>query len=924
MLIVALVIIAIYVLMTLTSSFWVNWWWFSSMHRRSLLTDRYMYQGAAFLIGAVVGGGIIGFNLILALRRTRQPGGSRSMVSRVSNRILFWIIIAFTLVVALVTGIRGVRSWETWALWLNGRSFNQKDPYFDRDIGFYVFSLPALNTIYRSLLVLLIFAIIGTIIVYALRQSLRFNLAELRRAPEAARSHVMTLIGLLAVVVAGGRWLAVYNSVYSDRGVVYGPSYVDMNVLRWANYAVGIISLVLAVAFVLSAHRLRPRLLVGSFGAWAVVLIIGVLALPPIVQSAFVNPSELKRERSYIAQNLDLTREAYALNGVEQRESSGQEPMTAETLSDEQATIDNIRLWDYRITRTTFQQLQSFVPYYSFDDVDVDQYISDSEIIQVLTSARELDQSGLPSTSQNWTNKRLVYTHGYGVVVAPVSQVSGQGLPEMTVSNIPPNGTGQFAVTRPEIYFGDADSSWIILNSDYEEFSGLDSSSDATRYEGIPAGGIKLGNIFKRIMLGAFLSDRNVVLSGAVSGDSVLVLNRSVLDRVKKLTPFLQFDDDPYMVIADGKLYWIVDGYTTSNDYPGAQPMDGINYMRNSVKVVVDAYSGDVTYYRTNTFDPIADAYGRLFDGLFVPISDAPASIASHFRYPEHLFEIQSAVYSTAHVSDPTSYYNGEDRWTIASETIDGNTAQMEPYYVTMRLPGEDATTYNLIRPFIPGGNTNRQNMTSWMTGRVTPDGQLQLVTYRFPRQETVFGPRQIEGRINQEPEISSQLSLWNQSGTQVIFGNMLVIPIDQSVLYVQPLYLQSTSVEGALPELQRVIVATNEKVVMRDTLAEAIQAVIEPSSEPVTELEPAPTPETGTNEGAQPGATPVATATTPPPSGTTADLAAQAQQAFDDGQTALQNGDWAAYGEAQARLESLLQQILGSSQATPAATPAP
>jgi uncharacterized membrane protein (UPF0182 family) len=918
MLIMAGIIIALYILMTATSSFWVNWWWFSSMHRRSLLTDRYLYQGVAFVAGLLIGGGIVGFNLILALRRTREPGGSRSAVSRVSNRILFWLIVAGTVVVGVITGVRAARAWETWALWINGSSFNQEDPYFHRDIGFYVFSLPALNSIYRTLLVLFLLAIAGTIVVYALRQSLRFNLDALRRAPETARSHVLTLLGIFAIVIGAGRWLAVFNSVYSDRGVVYGPAYVDMNVLRWANYLVAIISLVLAAALIISARRLQPRLLVGSFGVWVVVFIIGVVALPPIVQSAFVNPSELKRERDFISQNLDLTRQAYALDSVEQRESSGQEPLTAETLSDEQQTIDNIRLWDYRIARTTFQQLQSFVPYYSFDDVDVDQYVSDSEIVQVLTSAREMDQGGLPSTSQNWTNKRLVYTHGYGAVVAPVSQVSEQGLPVMVVSNIPPNGTGQFTITQPEIYFGDADSSWIILNSDYDEFSGIDSGDDVTRYQGKPTGGIELGNIFKRVMLGSFLGDRNVVLSGAVSGDSVLVLNRSVLDRVQKLTPFLQFDDDPYLVIADGKLYWIVDGYTTSNDYPGAQPSDGINYIRNSVKVVVDAYTGDVTYYRTNTVDPIADAYGKLFDGLFVPISQAPASIASHFRYPEQLFDIQSDIYSTAHVTDPTSYYNGEDRWTIASETIDGQTAQMEPYYVTMRLPGEDPTTYNLIRPFIPGGNTNRQNMTAWMSGRVTGDGQLQLVTYRFPRQETVFGPRQIEGRINQEPEISSQLSLWNQSGTQVIFGNMLVIPIDQSVLYVQPLYLQSTSVEGALPELQRVIVATNDKVVMRDTLAEAIEAVIEPSSAPVTELEPATTPETGT---APPGATPTVGTET---SGETADLAAQAQQAFDDGQAALQTGDWDAYGDAQARLESLLQQIVSGAAATPPASATP
>jgi uncharacterized membrane protein (UPF0182 family) len=643
-----------------------------------------------------------------------------------------------------------------------------------------------------------------------------------------------------------------------------------------------------------------------------------------IVQSAFVNPSELQRERPFIANNLEMTRSAYALDTVGMRESSGQEPMTTSTLENEQATLENIRLWDYRIAGTTFQQLQSFVPYYAFPDVDVDQYIVDGQIVQVITSAREMDQSGLPGASQNWTNTRLVYTHGYAAVVAPVGQVSEQGLPVMTVANIPPSGTGQFAISQPEIYFGDAPSSWIILNSEHDEFSGLDASQDATRYQGDPAGGIQLGNIFKRIVLGAYLGDRNTVISGAISGDSVLVLDRSIRDRVSKLTPFFEFDSDPYLVIADGKLYWILDGYTVSDDYPAAVQTDGLNYIRNSVKVVVDAYTGQVTYYRTDTFDPIADAYGRMFDNLFQPISAAPASIASHFRYPQRMFEIQSSVYATAHVENPTAYYNGEDRWSVATETVGQQVETMEPYYVTMRLPGETGTTYNLIRPFVPGGQTDRQNMTAWMSGRLTPEGQLELVVYRFPRQETVYGPRQIEGRISQEPEIASQLSLWNQAGSQVIFGNMLVIPVEQSVLYVQPLYLQSTSVENALPELQRVIVATNDAVVMRETLPEAIAAVIRPGADAVTEIETTPgepvTPDTGGEQTpAQPG-------TTPTTGGAVDDLAQQAIDAYNEGQDALAAGDWAAYGAAQDRLETLLQQIAAAADGTPVpeATPAP
>jgi uncharacterized membrane protein (UPF0182 family) len=924
MLVAAVVIIGLFILLTATSSFWVNWWWFSSMDRRSLLTDRYIFQGLAFLIGAVIGGGLVGGNLILALRRTRQQPGSRRAVTRVSNRILFWLVIAVAAVVAIFTGAQASGAWQTWAKWVYGSSFGAEDPYFSRDIGFYIFALPAITWIYRGLLALTLLALIGAVVVYILRTSLRFSRDAIKQAPQTARGHVLALLGLLAIVIGLGRIIASFNTVYSSRGLVGGPGYTDMNITRWANLLAALLAFAVAVALFISARQLKFRFLVGSLAGLGIVIVLGVVALPVIVQSALVNPSELQRERSFIDNNLEMTRSAYALDGIGMRESSGQEPITAATLENEQETLENIRLWDYRIAGTTFQQLQSFVPYYAFPDVDVDQYTVDGQIVQVLTSAREMDQSGLPGASQNWTNTRLVYTHGYAAVVAPVGQVSEQGLPVMTVANIPPTGTGQFAITQPEIYFGDAPSGWIILNSDHDEFSGIDASEDATRYQGVPAGGIELGNIFKRIVLGAYLGDRNTVISGAVSGDSILLLDRSVNDRISKLTPFFDFDDDPYLVIADGKLYWVVDGYTVSDDYPAAMQSGGLNYIRNSVKVVVDAYTGEVTYYRTNTFDPIADAYGRMFDNLFEPISAAPPAIASHFRYPVRMFEIQSNIYSTAHVDNPTAYYNGEDRWSVATETIGGQVQTMEPYYVTMRLPGESATTYNLIRPFVPGGQTDRQNMTAWMTGRVTPEGQLELIVYRFPRQETVYGPRQIEGRISQEPEIASQLSLWNQSGTQVILGNMLVIPVEQSVLYVQPLYLQSTSVENALPELQRVIVATSENVVMRETLGEAISAAIRPDAAAVTEIETT-AGEPVTPATAEETAPPAATEPTAVPA-VVGDLAQQALDAYNQGREALAAGDWEAYGVAQDRLASLLQQMTAASTGTPVpeATPSP
>ena len=922
MVIALLVVVAIFVLITVTSSFWVNWWWFSSMDRRSLLTDRYIFQGASFLIGALLTTLIFGGNLIVALRRTRQQGQVRS-VARVSNRILFWLVILATVILAFLVGSSASSAWETWAKWRYGSSFGYSDPYMHRDIGFYIFALPALEWIYRALLTITLLALAGTLIVYLLRTSLRFSMSAFRQAPIVARSHVTFLLGLIALLFGFGRILAFYGSVHATSGIAGGPGFVEMNVTRWANLIGAICAFVAAIALFVAARRLQPRLLGGALAVMGVVLLLGIVILPRIVQSVFVDPSEELRQRSYIANNLDMTRAGYAVDSVVMRESSGQQPMTQDLLSTEQATLENIRLWDYRIAGQTFQQLQSFVPFYSFPDVDIGNYTVDGQPLQVLVAAREMDQSGLPSTSRNWTNTHLVYTHGYAVVVAPVGEVSSQGLPVMIVSNIPPNGTGEFAVTQPEIYFGADDSDWIILNTNQDEFSGIDSASDVTRYEGIPAGGIELGNIFKRIMLGAYLGDRNTVISGALNGDSILVLDRTVRDRIAKLTPFLELDEDPYLIIDNGKLYWIVDAYTTSDDFPAAEHHNGINYMRNSVKVVVDAYTGEVTYYRTETADPIADAYGRMFGDLFVPIADAPPSIASHFRYPVKLFEWQSEVYATVHVENPTAYYNGEDRWSIATETVEGQVQTMEPYYVTMRLPSEADVTYSLIRPFVPGGSTDRQNLTAWMSGRITADGQLEIIVYRFPRQETVFGPRQIEGRISQEPDISSQISLWNQSGSQVILGNMLVIPVEQSILYVQPLYLRATSVENALPELQRVIVATNERVVMRETLEEAIAAVVSDEAavtspiETTTETTADDTTGASTDASATPAAEPAVT------SGVN-DLAQQAIDLFDAGQQALADGDWAAYGAAQDELQIVLQQLAEASAAGLAATPVP
>jgi uncharacterized membrane protein (UPF0182 family) len=906
MLITAAVIAAIAVFIFASAAFWVNWWWFGSMGYRSVLTTRYTAQVVSFVLGAGLAAAIFGGNLAVAFRRSTgvQQGGR---IVTFAERTLRAAIIAASALVAVLFGLAAARRWDTWLLWLHGNAFGLRDPVFHRDVGFYVFALPALHAVEAGLFALLVTTAVGVAVVYVVR--LGMNVRSIRGIPRQPRVHLFALGGAILVVVAFRNVLANYDLVYSDRGVVFGASYTDVHAQRLANWTLAVITIAIAGLLLVNAFVGRIRLLVGAVVLWAVASVVLGFVAPAAVQQIVVAPSELTRERPYIANNLAMTRAGFGLVAVPERELTGQAPLTASAIAQYPDTQKNIRLWDYRVIRATYQQLQSFVSYYVFRDVDVDRYRPNGAIQQVVLSARELDPNGLPPTAQTWTNRHLVYTHGYAAVVSPVGAVSSQGLPQFLVERIPPTGTGVYRIDRPEIYFGEGTSDWVAVDTAQSEFAGTieaDAAQSTTyRYQGTPRGAIKLDSYLSRLLLAVDLGERNVFLSGSLTSDSQVLLHRNVVDRIEKIAPFLRLDPDPYLVIADGKLYWIVDAYTESDRFPHASRTRGINYLRNSVKIVVDAYDGTTTFYRTAEPDPIADAYGDIFGGLFRPISEAPPAIAAHWRYPEFLFDVQSDVYSSVHVADPTAYYNGEDRWAVPMEQINGTPQRMEPYYVTMTLPTESASDFALIRPFTPGGNTDRQNMTAWVAGRAGTDGRLALVLYRFPRQETVFGPAQIEARIDQEPDISAQISLWNQSGSQVIRGNLLVIPIGESILYVQPLYLQATGTQGALPELKRVIVASNEHVVMRATLDEAIAALTQGSTTVSGPPETAP----GTSSGDLQGI---------------AALAQQALDAYQQGQAALARTDWTAYGDAQARLKSLLDQIANASAgpSSPAGTP--
>ncbi len=668
-----------------------------------------------------------------------------------------------------------------------------------------------------------------------------------------------------------------------------------------------------AALLLLTAFVQRLRFLLIAFAAWGAAAILLGIVVPAAVQQTVVEPSELRRETPFIENNIELTRAAFALDDVETRSLSGQGEPPPEVLAPETPTFANIRLWDYRVVRRIYQQLRSFVPYFRFYDVDVDRYQLDGELRQVVIAARELDVDGLTETAQTWVNRHLAYTHGYGLVVSPVSEAT-QGEPRFLVGGIPPEGTAELAIERPEIYFGeygDGPPPWVAVHTEEDEISGISGETEALPYAGAARGSIGLDSYPRRLLLALYLGDRRVLFSGELTEESRVLLRRAIDDRIRAVAPFLDYDDDPYLVVTEGRLVWIIDAYTTTDRFPGSTPLAGLNYVRNVAKVAVDAYDGTVTFYRTATPDPIADAYGEIFGDLFTPVAAAPPGLAAHFRYPEDLFDLQTEAFASYHVTDPGAFYNGEDRWAIAQEQVEGQPRRMEAYYVTLPLPGETAARFGLVLPFTPN---NRPNMTAWMAAQLDDAGSGRLLVYRFPRQVNVNGPQQVEARINQDPQISSQITLLDQRGSRVIRGNMLVIPTGETVLYVQPLYLESAVTEGqAIPELQYVIVATNERIAMRPTLAEALAAL---SLVPDAPAVPADAPATA-DQAAPPVIDPA-----------TADLAQQALDAYERAQQALARGDWAAYGQEQANLEAILRRLTGEPDAdvpaeTPTGTPA-
>jgi uncharacterized protein len=616
-----------------------------------------------------------------------------------------------------------------------------------------------------------------------------------------------------------------------------------------------------------------------------VYLILGGL-LPGIFQRVLVAPNELARERPYLANNIEMTRKAYGLDKISERDFPFKEEVSYEDVQNNPETIDNIRLWDWRPLEQTFNQIQSIRLYYEFFGIDVDRYHLNGNYQQVMVSARELDSNRLAQEAQTWVNERLTFTHGYGAVLSPVNMVTDDGLPYLSIKDIPPVSSVDLNITRPEIYYGEKTEKYVIANTDNREFDyPLGDENVYTHYEG--TGGVSISSLWRRLMFAIQFADVNILLTGSINADSRIMLHRNVVDRTREIAPFLVYDSDPYIVISEeGKLYWIQDAYTISKYFPYSKPYSPLfNYIRNSVKVVVDAYNGDVDFYIVDPEDPIIQVYDKIFPDLFKSIDEMPGSLHSHIRYPEDLFRVQTEMYSDYHMQNPDVFYNKEDYWNIPKEIYHGDEITMEPYYVIAKLPDFEEEEFILITPYTP---TNKNNMIAWLAARNDEEKYGELLVYKFPKDKLVYGPMQVEALIDQDSEISQQITLWSQSGSTVIRGNILVIPIEDSVLYVEPLYLRAE--QGEIPQLRRVIVSNGSDVRMAEDLKTALRLLFgRIAEEEIEEIEREIILEEGT---------------------TLNGLIENAVQYYLDATDAAQEGNWEQYGKNLEDLEDALESL--------------
>ena len=901
--------------------FYTDWLWYDSLVLTSVFFTRIGASVGLFAAGAVAIWLIFVFNVLL-VRRLNPEGLADTPISEALQAVgvrLTPIVLLAGAFFAFFMGTGASSAWEELLLYFNQQPFGMTDPIFGRDVSFFLFTLP----IWQFLRGWLMTAFVITLIATALASGIGWRGWG---APAPVRAHLSCLGALVLLLIAWQYRLDALGLVYSHRGAVFGAGYTDvhaqlpaLNILVFVTIFAAL--LLLINVFLQQAWRAIVVVIVG----WIAISALAGNIYPNLVQRFQVNPNEFTREREYIGHNIEFTRAAFGLDIIVNENFDAESELTADELLAQPDTIRNIRLWDYRPLLQTYNQVQALRQQYQFTDIDIDRYTVEGERRQLMLSARELIPEQLEQPAQTWVNRKLVYTHGYGVAASPVAEITPDGLPTFVLQDLPVRGI--LEVTRPQIYFGERTNEYVIVKTATEEFDYPrgEGGNVFTTFEGDT--GIRIGGILPRLAFAVQFADVNLFISQELTSESQLLWRRNILERTREVAPFLRFDSDPYIVVGgDGHLYWFLDAYTVSGRFPYSEPSQfgtrtvpaGFNYIRNPVKIIIDAYSGKMDFYLVEPDEPIAAAYARIFPDLFTSFEEMPEDLNAHIRYPNDLFSIQASVFRTYQMTEPTDFYNREDVWAWPEEIFDNQSRAMEPYYVLMELPGNDDLDFIQILPFTPA---NRENMIAWLAAQNDPDKYGEMLVYRFGKDSLVFGPKQIEARIDQDPVISSQLSLWNQQGSQVIRGNLLVIPIGESLLYVEPLYIQAAT--GKIPELKRVILATSERVIMAENLGLALAEQF--GQDILAEAKLAELALTGNGELPAEVSTESEEAGTVDLLGSTLqELILEANSSYGRAQDALLEGDWAAYGAELDSLQRVLERMVEVSGVSPEPTPTP
>jgi len=888
------IFVIIYVILSSLSGFYTDYEWFRIYYGLEIFWVLFFTKFNVHLLFGLIFVGIFSFNFLLI----RILGGkgrifASNILSRLQlpllgspKRALFIILAIGVLTGGFFMGLGASSFWKEFLLYMNAVPFEgfPKDPIFSMDLGFYVFSLPFLRFLYGWLMSCLVITALFSVVFHVINGGILLKNSRLEFSL-FARAHISTLLAMMVFLYGLGYRLDAYELLFSKIGKFYGAGYTAVNANLLAYNAAMVISFIAAGLFLFNIFKRSFRLPLILLAAIIPVYFILGTIFPAIQQRFVVDPNELEKEKAYIEYNIKYTRIAYDIERVKEMPFANKQNLSYQDIAKNRNTLENVRLWDWRPLKQTYKQLQELKPYYFFNDVDVDRYTIDNRKIAVNLSARELSIDRLSRNSQTWQNLHLVYTHGYGLALSRVDKVTSEGQPEMLIYDIPPKFRVDIPLDRPEIYFGEHNNSYIITNTAMKEFDyPYGEVNKFTTYKG--TGGTKLDSIFKRILFAAAFKDINILISGTIDGSSRVHYRRNIVEMVKEFTPFLEFDDDPYLVIADKRLYWIIDAYTSTDLFPYSTPIAvgsrKINYLRNSVKIVIDAYDGTMNYYIADGKDPIIKAYSRIFPGVMKPMSKMPEPVKGHLRYPESLFTVQANMLLTYHMTDPNVFYNNEDAWHIANQVYENSEAPVESYYLVTRLPDEQRDEFIVIIPFTP---FKKDNMIAFLTAKCDMPDYGELKLYQLPKDKLSYGPLQIEARINQNPDISKQLTLWSQKGSSIIKGNMLAIPIEESILFIQPLYLKAVSSE--MPELRRVIVSFSDKIVMEPDLPAALERLFSGN--------------VFVDQGPVAGETRETMIR---------DLAVRALNHYNQAEANMREGNWAKYGENIRMLGEILQRM--------------